>query len=103
MIQFFTLRSNGYCSLVAVYNDDGNDDDNDNDDDGNDDDNDNDDDGNDDDNDDDGNDDDNDNDDDGYDDENYNDDDDVRVALVILMTKRIPNVSVASCFFSSFR
>ena len=88
MIQFFTLRSNGYCSLVAVYNDDGNDDDNDNDDDGNDDDNDNDDDG---------------NDDDGYDDENYNDDDDVRVALVILMTKRIPNVSVASCFFSSFR
>ena len=83
MIQFFTLRSNGYCSLVAVYNDDGNDDDNDNDDDGNDDD--------------------NDNDDDGNDDENYNDDDDVRVAFVILMTKRIPNVSVASCFFSSFR
>ena len=60
MIQFFTLRNNGYCSLVAVYNDDDdNDDDNDNDDDGNDDDNDNDD-----------------------DDENYNDDDDVRVALV---------------------
>ena len=83
MIQFFTLRSNGYCSLVAVYNDDGNDDDNDNDDDGNDDD--------------------NDNDDDGNDDKNYNDDDDVRVAFVILMTKRIPNVSVASCFFSSFR
>ena len=84
MIQFFTLRSNGYCSLVAVYNDDDdNDDDNDNDDDGNDDD--------------------NDNDDDGYDDENYNDDDDVRVAFVILMTKIIPNVSVASCFFSSFR
>ena len=84
MIQFFTLRSNGYCSLVAVDNDDDdNDDDNDNDDDGNDDD--------------------NDNDDDGYDDENYNDDDDVRVAFVILMTKIIPNVSVASCFFSSFR
>ena len=88
MIQFFTLWSSGYCSLVAVYNDD---DDND---DGNDDDNDNDDDGNDDD---------NDNDDDGNDDENYNDDDNVRVAFVILMTKRIPNVSVASCFFSSFR
>ena len=95
MIQFFTLRSNGYCSLVAVYNDDDeNDDDNDNGDDGNDYDNDNNDDGNDDD---------NDNDDDGNDDENYNDDDDVRVAFVILMTKRIPNVSVASCFFSSFR
>ena len=84
MIQFFTLRSNGYCSLVAVYNDDDdNDDDNDNDDDGNDDD--------------------NDNDDDGNDDENYNDDNDVRVAFVFLMTKRIPNVSVASSFLSSLR
>ena len=97
MIQFFTLRSNGYCSLVAVYNDDEDNDD------GNDDDNDNDDDGNDDDNDDDGNDDDNDNDDDGNDDENYNDDNDVRVAFVFLMTKRIPNISVASCFLSIFR
>ena len=94
MIQFFTLRSNGYCALVAVYNDDGNDDDNDNDDDGNDDDNDNDDDSNDDD---------NDNDDDGNDDENYNDDNDVRVAFVFLMTERIPNVSVASSFLSSLR
>ena len=84
MIQFFTLRSNGYCSLVAVYNDDDdNDDDNDNDDDGNDDD--------------------NDNDDDGNDDENYNDDNDVRVAFVFLMTKRIPSVSVASSFLSSLR
>ena len=84
MIQFFTLRSNGYCSLVAVDNDDDdNDDDNDNDDDGNDDD--------------------NDNDDDGNDDENYNDDKDVRVAFVFLMTKRIPNVSVASSFLSSLR
>ena len=84
MIQFFTLRSNGYCSLVAVDNDDDdNDDDNDNDDDGNDDD--------------------NDNDDDGNDDENYNDDNDVRVAFVFLMTKRIPNVSVASSFLSSLR
>ena len=88
MIQFFTLPSNGYCSLVAVYhddddNDDGNDDDNDNDDDGNDDD--------------------NDNDDDGNDDENYNDDNDVRVAFDFLMKKRIPNVSVASSFLSSLR
>ena len=95
MIQFFTLRSNGYCSLVAVDNDDDdNDDDNDNDDDGNDDDNDNDDDGNDDD---------NDNDHDGNDDENYNDNNDVRVAFVFLMTKRIPNVSVASSFLTSLR
>ena len=94
MIQVFTLRSNGYCSLVAVYNDDGNDDDNDNDDDCNDDDNDNDDDSNDDD---------NDNDDDGNDDENYNDDNDVRVAFDFLMKKRIPNVSVASSFLSSLR
>lgn len=95
MIQFFTLRSNGYCSLVAVYNDDDdNDDDNDNGDDGNDYDNDNNDDGNDDD---------NDNDDDGNDDENYNDDNDVRVAFDFLMKKRIPNVSVASSFLSSLR
>ena len=89
MIQFFTLRSNGYCSLVAVDNDDDDNDDDDNDDNN--------------DNDDDGNDDDNDNDDDGNDDENYNDDNDVRFAFVFLMTKRIPNVSVASSFLSSLR